>query len=212
MTLSDLLFLASALLVLILCGVIVVSTVRGRWESARRLGRVLGVFVAGYAVVLIAVALAAPRRYQAPGERRCYDDWCVAAVSARSEQDEPEMPCRAGEGSRGWIAVLEVSSVARGARQRARDVRIELEDRAGRRYQPCAASLTLGTEARRRLSDELGPGESFRVFLPFLLSDGAEPAGLVVHHGEFPSCLMIGEDQSFLHTPTLLRLAIEKRP
>ena len=53
MTLSNLLFLASALLVLILCGVIVVSTVRGRWESARRLGRVLGVFVAGYAAILV---------------------------------------------------------------------------------------------------------------------------------------------------------------
>jgi hypothetical protein len=211
MTPGDLFFLVSVLLVLILCVLIAVAALRRRWEATRRLARLLGVFVAGYAVVLIAVALAIPRRFHAPGERRCYDDWCVAAISARAAESPAEGACRAGQGSREWVAEVEISSVAKRARQRARDVRVEVEDREGRRYEACAAPLTKRQEPRRLMTDELGPGESFRVFLPFLLKAGVEPAGLVVHHGEFPGGVIIGDDQSFLHPPALLRLALGKQ-
>jgi hypothetical protein len=58
------------------------------------------------------------------------------------------------------------------------------------------------------LSDELGPGESFRVRLPFRLPEDAQPAGLVVHHGAFPGIVIIADDQSFLHPPALARVAV----
>ena len=210
MTLSDLFFVASVLLVVILAGRSAVSAIRGRMDRARRLARWLGLFVASYAVLLIAVALALPRSFHEPGERRCFDDWCIVAVSAKAVDNPAEVPCQPGQGSRGWVALVEVSSAAKGIRQRARDVRVELEDRKGRHYQPCAAPLTYGSAPRHLLSDELGPGEAFRVFLPFRLPGGAEPTGLVVHHGEFPRLVIIGDDQSFLHTPALLRIALEK--
>lgn len=101
-----------------------------------------------------------------------------------------------------------LASVLLRVRQRARDARAELEDQQGRRHEPCAASLTNGTEPRRSLSDELGPGESFRVFLPFRLPNTVKPAGLVVHHGDFPGIIIIGADGSFLHAPALQRLAL----
>ncbi|MGO9241146.1 MAG: hypothetical protein ACLQBJ_10080 [Bryobacteraceae bacterium] len=211
MTLSDLFFLASVLMVLILITCIAVAAAQGRKDKARRLARSLGLFVAGYALVLIAVALILPRRFHAPGERRCFDDWCVAALSARAMASSTDQPCQAAPGSRSWVAVVEVSSVAKGARQRARDVGVELEDRGGRRYTPCAAPLLDGIGPRHLLSDELEPGGSFRVLLPFRLPDTAEPAGLVVHHGAFPSNVIIGDDQSFLHPPALLRIALEKQ-
>jgi hypothetical protein len=135
----------------------------------------------------------------------------VAAITARVAEGPAEVACRAGQGYRAWVVEVEVSSVARRVRQRARDVRILLEDREERRCEACAAPLAIASEPRRLLTDELGPGESFRVFLPFVVRAEAEPAGLVVHHGEFPSCLVIGDDQSFLHPPALLRLALEKQ-
>ncbi len=211
MTPGDLFFLVSVLLVLMLCVRIAVAAWRRRWAATRRLAWLLGLYGAGYAVVLIAVALAVPRRFQAPGERRCYDDWCLAAIGARAAESPAELACRDGQSSRGWVAEVEVSSVAKGVRQRARDVRVEVEDREGRRYQACAAPLTKAGEAPRLLTDELEPGESFRVLVPFLLRAGAEPAGLVVHHGEFPGCIIIGDDQSFPHPPALLRLALVKQ-
>lgn len=203
MTLSDLFFLASVLLVLVLSACVAASALRGRLKTAFRLARLLGLFLASYAVALMAVALATPRRVYAPGARRCFDDWCVAALSAEMAEIPANPPCQPDRGGSTWLATIEVSSVARRIRQRARDARAELEDGEGRRYQPCPASLTIGTEPGRSLWDELGPGESFRVLLPFRLPAGSRPAGLIVHHGDFPGIAIIGADQSLLHRPAL---------
>jgi hypothetical protein len=208
MTLADLVFLASVLLVWILCGRIAVSALRRRWETMRRLSRLLGIFLALYAAALIAVALTLPRRFYAPGERRCFDDWCVTALDAEIADGSIGVRCPVARGGRNWVATIQVSSVARRVRQRAPDARAELEDRQGRRYQPCAAPLTRGTGPARLLSDEIGPGESFRVYLPFRLPDGATPAGLVMHHGDVPGIAIIGADRSLLHRPALQRVDV----
>jgi hypothetical protein len=210
MTLSDLFFLASLLLVLTLCVRIAVSALRRRREITIRLSRLLGWFVAFYAMTLICVALALPRRFYAPGERRCFDDWCVAAIAAKVADVSTGVPCPADPGSRNWIATIHVSSDAKRVRQRARDARVELEDQQGRRYQPCAAELGLGAGPPRVLSDELGPGESFTVWLPFRLPGDRTPAGLVVHHGDVPGVVVIGADESLLHPPALQRLGVEQ--
>src|ERR1022692_42103 len=133
MTLSDLIFLASVVLVLVLSVRIAVSALRGRWDKTRRLTRMLGWFVAGYAVALILAALLVPRHFYATGERRCFDDWCVTALGAKATDISTDVPCQSGQGGRTWVTVVEVSSVAGRIRQRARDARAELEDRQGRR-------------------------------------------------------------------------------
>ena len=84
-----------------------------------------------------------------------------------------------------WTLTVGVSSAAKRVRQRA-----------------------LGAHA---LSDEIGPGESFDVVDPFVLPAGAEPAGVVISHGAFPGILLIGDDQSFLHRRTLLRVTARPR-
>jgi hypothetical protein len=208
MTLSDLFFLASVLFVAILLIRIALSAMRRRWEATRRLTRLMGLFLAFYAAALICIALALPRRFYAPGERRCFDDWCATAIDAKVTDGGVGIACQASQSGRDWVATIEVSSVARGIRQRARDARAELEDRQGRRYQPCAAPLATETGPSRLLSDEVGPGESFRVLLPFRLPDDATPAGLVLHHGDVPGVVIVGADQSFLHRPALQRFAL----
>jgi hypothetical protein len=210
MTLADLFFLASVLFVVILGGRIAVSALWRRWETTSRLSRMLGLFVAFYAAALISLALLLPRRFYAPGERRCFDDWCVTAVGAEIADGSAGAPCPADPGGRNWVASLDVSSVAGRVRQRARDARAELEDQSGRRYQPCAAALSRGTGPARLLSDEIGPGESFRVFLPFRLPGDATPVGLVLHHGDIPGVAIIGADQSLLHRPALQRVVLEQ--
>jgi hypothetical protein len=199
MTVFDLFFLLSVLFVLAMAGRIAVSAIRGRWDAVSRSGRFLGLFLALYAAVLMAVALVLPRRFYAAGERRCFDDWCATALSATASA---ATLCGPDDGGRDWVAAIEVSSVARRIRQRAPDAHAELEDQQGNRYRPCA-----GAGPGKSLSAELGPGESFRVSLPFRLPAGATPAGVVLHHGDFPGVVIIGADQSFLHRPALQRLA-----
>jgi hypothetical protein len=204
MTIFDLCFLTSVLFVLVMAIRVLVAAIRGRWQAAGRSTRFLGIFLAFYAIVLVCAALALPRRYYAPGERRCFDDWCAAALTATTAADSP---CGRSGAENDWIATVEVSSVARRITQRAPDAHAELEDQQGNRYQPCAVSAS-----EKLLTDALGPGESFRAFLPFQLPRNAVPAGLVLHHGDFPGVVIIGADQSFLHRPALQRLTVEHRP
>jgi len=206
MQLTDLFFLASVLFVFILLIRIAIAALRRRWASAVRIVRLLGVFIAGYAVVLLLVGFSMPRRTFASGERECFDDWCVAAFNATPAEVSPKLPCPPTPGSDTWVAVVEVSSDAKRVRQRARDARVELEDQSGQRYPACAATLQQGAQPPHWLNDELGPGESFRVWLPFRVPHTATPAGLVVHHGEYPGKFIIGDDQSVLHRPALLLL------
>jgi len=122
-----------------------------------------------------------------------------------------DTPCKGDPDSLNWIATIQVSSDAKRVRQRARDARAELEDDQGSRRQPCAPALERGTGPARSLSDELGPGESFQVFLPFRLPADRTPAGLVVHHGDFPGIVIIGADQSLLRRMALQRFAEQPR-
>jgi hypothetical protein len=199
----SLVFLGSVLFVLVLLGRIAWGAVRGRWERLRGSVRLLAGYVAGYAAVLLAVALAMPRRTLPQGVRECFDDWCVAAVGAVPSRAAMVPGCDGGDV---WIGTLEVSSDAKRVRQRAADAAATLEDRSGRRHQPCAMPALGGGEPRG-MRDEMGPGDSFQVTLAFSLPAGARPAGFVVSHGAFPGILIIGDDQSLFHRPTLLAVA-----
>lgn len=209
MKLTDLFFLAYVLFVFVLLVRIAIAAIRQRWASAVRLARLLAIFVVGYVLILLLVGFTMPRRTFASGERECFDDWCVAAFSATPAEGSSNLPCPPISGSDTWIAIVDVSSDAKRVRQRARDARVELEDQSGNRYPSCAATIPQNAQPAHRLTDELGPGESFRVWLAFRVPHTAKPAGLVVHHGEYPGKFVIGDDQSALHHPTLLRLSIQ---
>ena len=172
-----------------------------RWGRVRAAAKGLGIFALYYVVVLGATGLAMPRQVLAPGARHCFDDWCVAGLLAQP-LDSASAACAREAGTRQWAVTLEVSSDAKRVRQRARDAAALVEDGSGRHYPPCAAALTA-----HELPDALDPGESFRVVEPFRLPAAATPAGAIVRHGAFPGIMIIGDDQSLLHTPTLLEVA-----
>lgn len=206
MTLLDLVgtlvLLGSVVVTLVMVVRLPVLAWRGRWPRVRREARAFGLYLACYGGMLVAVALATPRRTLAVRERECFDDWCVAGVGAEPAEGVDAL-CAAEAGTRVWVATAEVSSDAKRVRQRAPDARALLEDRAGREYAACGGPL--GAHA---LGDELGPGESFPVAEPFRLPSGAVPAGVVISHGAFPGVLIIGDGQSLFHRRTLLRIAV----
>lgn len=104
-----------------------------------------------------------------------------------------------------------MSSVAKRVRQRAPDARAELEDEQGVRYSPCGAPVSVGTAPPRSLADPLGPGESFSVLVPFRLPIRKQPAGIVMHHGDFPGVVIIGSDSSAFHRPALQQVVVGQR-
>jgi hypothetical protein len=194
--LSDLFFLASVLFCAALLVRLFWLATRKRWAAWRSTARLLVAFVAAYTAMLVAAALAMPRKELTAGERKCFDDWCVAASGLELQPTQALCP---GAGSV-WVASIEVSSVAKRIHQRAADASVEVENVDGKRYESC------GGGGLPNIRDRLGPGESFSVSLPFGLPAGGHPAGLVVHHGAFPGIIIVGDDQSWLHKPTLFRV------
>jgi hypothetical protein len=201
--LGTLVMLGSVLLVLVGGVRLAVLGLRGRWDGVRRAARGLALYAACYAGILVTVALLMPRRTLGPRERKCFDDWCAAGVSAEPAAAD-DAPCAVEAGTRVWTATVEVFSDAKRVRQRALDARALLVDQDGREYAACGAPL-----GAHVLADELGPGEAFQVTTPFRLSSGAVPLGVVISHGAFPGVLIIGDDQSLLHARTLLGVAVQ---
>ena len=194
---ADLFFFVSFLVCVGLLIRILWQAIRGNWTACGTTTELLAGFVAAYATVLVALALLLPRRELAPGERKCFDDWCVA-VDKLELQPSPSPLCP-GAPAPVWVASIQVSSVARRIHQRAPDASPELEDDRGNRYGPCQS------RGEHDIHDLLGPGESFPVSVAFAVPPDAHPAGLIVWHGKFPGLIIAGDDQSWLHKPTLFR-------
>jgi hypothetical protein len=51
-------------------------------------------------------------------------------------------------------------------------------------------------------------GGSFTYTAVFDLPSGITKPGLVITHGAFPGAIIIGDPQSLLHKPTIVRLSI----
>ena len=100
-----------------------------------------------------------------------------------------------------WVATLEVSSEAKRITQRAPSATADMEDTGGKVYPPDAPPDS-------PMSRFLGPGERFRVQIPFRLRAGARPAGMLIHHGGGPGIVIIGDGGSFLHQPTLAKVSV----
>jgi hypothetical protein len=90
---SVVIFLASVTVVLSLAVRCSAQAVRGARGRAVRSAGVLAAFVIVYALALSALSLATPRQIIGPGDRHCFDDWCVG-VGRRGLRgsDRPPVP------------------------------------------------------------------------------------------------------------------------
>src|SRR4051794_37365551 len=77
------LFLLLVLFAIITLVTAVILAVAGKTKRAGSLLKRLGAGVAVYMSVVIAVSAIGPRREFPLGERRCFDDWCIAVVEAQ---------------------------------------------------------------------------------------------------------------------------------
>jgi hypothetical protein len=206
MTISDLIFLFSVLLILLALASLLVALLARKARLARLIGMGIGAYLVLYALTLVIVSLASPQQVLGINEDRCFDDWCIAAL------DVKEQPAIGATRAQGEYAVvtMRVTSRAKGIRQRAVDAAIYLLDASGRRYDPSPEgqkALEEAGRAGRPLASYLNPGDSFTHTAAFDLPAGTAPYALVTTHGLFPGYLIIGDSQSFLHKPVILRIS-----
>ncbi len=205
MTFPDLFFLFSVLLILISLAALLIALIVRKARLAGRIALAIAAYVILYALALVTVSLASPQQVLGMDQDRCFDDWCIAAVGVKVQ------PAIGATRARGQFALVtvQVTSKARGIRQRAVDAAIYLLDSSGRRYDPSPEgqqALEAANLAGQPLNTYLDPDGSFTHTATFDLPAGAKPYALVATHGLFPGRLIIGDSQSFLHKPMIFEI------
>jgi hypothetical protein len=192
MTIFDLFFLVGSLALLFTLLAVLVQAIRGRWGRAGAILQRAAVAVAIYFLVIVAVSLVTPRRVVPMGTAQCFDDWCIAVMTATHH--------RAGADD-SLAVTMELSSRARGISQGERDVRVYLLDGEGREYQP------VPDPAAVPLSTRMPPLGRVTVTRAFRLPVAASRPALVVAHGAFPGCCIIAGGESVFHRRTVVPLS-----
>ncbi len=205
MNVFDLVLIGSVLIVLL--GVLGLSyaLITRRGTLFRHIALAMGLYVGVYAAVLVVVSLTTPQHVVALHEPRCFDDWCLAVestarVSAIGDTEAAGVF---------YVVTLTASNHARGVSQRERDAGVYVIDDIGLRHPPSAAgqqALEAIGEAGLPLDTMMAVGGSFSHTAVFDLPPTTMRPALTIRHGPFPSTIIIGDSQSFLHKPTITPL------
>ena len=205
----DLIFIAAFFYVFGSIIWIVVLLLRRRHDALRRHIRRLGYFAGIYFLVEIAVSLAEPQRVLARSEPRRFDDWCIA-VNDLVVTNQIEATSAAPE--KFVIVTLRVFSEARGISQAAPLASVHLLDAQGNRFNVSGP----GQEAFERvhgpqpsLGTRLGPLGSFTTVRVFRVPSNLNQIDAVTPHGGGPGAFIIGDDNSLLHKPTVIRVPLD---
>jgi hypothetical protein len=209
MKIFDLVFIACFLTTAVSLLRSVYFACRRQWARSAQVLRRLGYGVAVYAGVLLAVSLASRPKILQMGETQCFDDWCISVERAARQSQVGKSPTVVNARGIYYVVTVRVSNAARRTAQRETDVGVCLIDLAGHRYYPSPQgqiALDATASGGQDLTTKMPPGGSFERTVLFDVPEDAADLGLVVTHGLFPGALIIGDSQSLLHAPTVVRL------
>lgn len=194
MSVFDLLFICVILSVCVGILTALALWISGRRPAALRVAQLIGIGVVVYGVALVIVSEVSAPRELTSGQDRCYDDWCIAVVGAG--------PQTIG-GARVYAVTFRLSNRALRVAQREQGLVVHLLDQAGKRYEARAAPGELPFDTRLQASESVLTTRWFDV------PAGAAPLRLAIAHegsAAAPGLFIIGDDSSWLHQPTIMKL------
>lgn len=109
------------------------------------------------------------------------------------------------------VVTAQVTSQAKRVSQRELDAQVYLVDGARRRYDVSLTgqrALDAAGQGGQPLDALIAPGGSFTHVVVFDTPADASQFALVVTHSAFPGAVIIGDDQSLFHRPTLMQVSL----
>lgn len=178
-------------------------------------GRFLAGVVMAWTVYLgvgAVVALSAPQHIMALGEDRCFDEMCFA-VTGWNRMPSPMAARGATSASRSfYVVAVRIKNRSRGRAQRELGRKGVLIDRSGRVYEVSREGMhelsPVGGPPFPGLDAEVGPGQILETELVFELPADVENPGfaLASNLAVNPAHIVIGDEEHFLHRPTVVPL------
>jgi hypothetical protein len=146
--------------------------------------------------VVVVVSVVQPQKIVAMGQEQCFDEMCFAVTGV---QELPGFLIR--DGSRLVRVSVQVRNRSRGRAQRDGLIRAYVVDAQGRRWEQSAGVNGV------LLTTRVAAGDSAMSEPVFRVAHDASGLGLVFTHGwKQPGVLVIGDSDSLLHRPTVVRL------
>jgi len=185
--------------------VVLVVLARRRWALARRLVVVVGLVWFLYLGVGTVVALRAPQHIMALGEDRCFDEMCFA-VTGWNRVPSTNI------GKSFYLVDVRITNRSQGRAQRELGRKGVLIDRSGRVYEVSETGMRakspVGAPVFAGLDGEVGPGQSLGTRLVFELPNDVNYPGFALGSNLTlnPARIVIGDEDHFLHWPTVVPL------
>ena len=210
-----LMILVSVLLAFGLAVTAIAARLRGRQVPLGRLAVAAGAWLAAYAGVLLAVSLRSRERVLAWGEDKKFCGFYLDCHPQIAVTGVETLDSLAGAHPRGrfHVVTVRIGSDARAIRLRLHDPRLTVTDATGRAFHRSTAAESAYARLHGRpppLTDEVGPGGSYATTVVFDLPDDAREPRLAVTQGwwadRLVEFLLIGDEDSFLHARTTIRL------
>jgi hypothetical protein len=179
---SDVLMLLAAAVLLALAGAALVQLARRRRRAAVGMACAAAAIVAVYVSADLAVGLSSRPQRLAPGDFKCFDDWCATMKGAREDRAAGTL-----------LLQVQIQNRGRGRAMRSSLARAYLEVAGGGRLSPRDGSGLLAI---------LQPGQAADVTLAFAAPPNVRDARLVVVEGDGglgPGTFEIGGEGSLLH-------------
>jgi hypothetical protein len=205
MNISDMFFIVSFILIAAGLLGILTAALKRRWDLVKRLGLGLAIYVGVYTLLLVGVALLSPQRVMVFHQLRCFDDWCAAVESVEQRSSIGALQAKDSF----YLVTIDVLSQAKRIRQRAVDASAYVIDERGNRYDPSpegTQALEAAGQAGQPMDSWLEAGTSITSTMVFDLPADIHQPALVFTHGAFPGLIIIGDEASWLHKPTIVRL------
>jgi hypothetical protein len=164
----------------------------GRLRQARNIVGAVSACVAGYTAVTVIVSLLTPLAVVNPGQSYCVDIWCISIQNVRKTQIASDVAYKAD---------VRIFSDANTVKTSAKGFSFYVSDERGRRFP------VVSDPAAPPLDTELSPGQSLNTSLTFLAT--ADTRQLFLKNdvpAPWLAKLVIGNDRSLLHRPTVLRV------
>jgi len=206
---------------LVIAGGVLSFAMLGRnWKLVRRIATTCIVGLVIYFGVLFGVSVASYQKNVKLNEEFCIEDLCFSSARAEIAKTIGTGASQSTAQGMYYIVQVKIRSDAKRVTQAIRpdSVGIIAIDDQGRRYAYSAGGQKSLDETNRSAPLELpwfrslGPGESSERQIVFDLPADAKSPSIEITEGQWPSYLVIGDENSFFHKKTRIRLShIESR-
>ena len=205
MTFFDLLLILVVLGTAAALVTVLVALVLRRWALVRRLALALVLVWVFYLGVGTVIAVRTPQHFMALGEDRCFDEMCFAVTGWNRT-------ISTSAGRSFYLVDVRITNRSRGRAQREVGRKGVLVDRSGGVYEVSQAGMDASTPPGAPpypgLDAEVGAGQNLETRLVFDLPSNVDYPGFALGSNLKlnPARIVIGDEDHFLHWPTVVPL------